>query len=392
LIDAAGDKALSAEDVAKYDTFMAEAKGCKDQLDRLATLEAEQRAAEEDADRVIVPPAARANRPADVPDEFVVRRTEAQRIRHAVSQPQYRDAFWRGIRRSWAGIEDAERRALQVGTDSEGGYLVPDEFERTLVQGLTNPVVMRSLGATVLTGVSGEREVPFVSSHGSASWTAEEANASESDEAFGSRKIGAHKLTRIMKVSVELLQDSAFNLESYISSEFIRAFGAAEDTAFIAGNGAMRPRGLTLDGTAGVTAAAVDAVTVDELIQLKYALGRAYRPRAVWLAADATVGAISRLKDGNGQYLWRPGITVGDPDTLLGRPFVTSDDVPTMATGNKAIWFGDPAYYYIVDRAGINFQILRELYAVSGQVGFLAYKRTDGRLILDASWVYVTMA
>ena len=391
LIDTAGDKALSAEDVAKYDAFMAEAKDCKEQLDRLTTLENEQRALDAEAASV-VPPAARVKPPVEVPEKTFEVTSDEQRVRHAISQPEYKRAFWEGMRRSYSGLGDVERRALQVGTDSEGGYLVPDEFERTLVQGLENPVVMRSLGATVLRGVSGTREVPFVSSHGSATWTAEEAAAAESDEAFGSKRIGAHKLTRLMKVSIELLQDSAFNIESYAAAEFTRAFGAAEDTAFVAGNGAMRPRGLVLDGTAGVTAAATTAVTTDELIRLKHALGRGYRKQAVWLAADSTVSIISRLKDGNGQYMWRPGLLADEPDMLLGRPIVTSDDIPAMTTGLKAVWFGAPSYYYIIDRAGIYFQILRELYAVNGQVGFLAYKRTDGRLILDASWVYITMA
>ena len=145
-------------------------------------------------------------------------------------------------------------------------------------------------------------------------------------------------------------------------------------------------------GTAGITAAAVDAVTADELIRLKHSLKRAYRRKAIWAFSDATLSAISRLKDGNGQYLWRPGLTEDAPDILFGRPTIVSDDVSDMATGVKAVWFGDMAYYYIIDRAGIFVQILRELYAVNGQVGFLAYKRTDGRLILDEAVRYITMA
>lgn len=388
IVDAAGDAGLSAEDAQKYDAHMAEASRYKEAIERVKVLEELEAEERNRAPEVVV----RGSAPVGVPDEAREIPTEEVRVRQAVATPEYRSAFWRAVRRSWSGVGEAERRALQVGNDSEGGYTVPDSFNDALIQGLEDPVVMRSVGATVLQGVGGTREIPFVSAHGSATWTAEEAAAAESDETFGSVRIGAHKLTRLIKVSIELLQDSAFNLESYLASEFTRAFAVAEDTAFVSGNGAMRPLGFTLSGTAGITAAAVDAVTTDELSRLKFSLKRAYRKRSRWFMADATFSAISRLKDGDGRYVLQPGITLDAPDVLFGRPVTVSDDMPAMATGLRAVYFGDPAYYYIIDRGSMVMQILRELFSVNGQVGFLGYRRTDGRLILNEAMRYITMA
>jgi len=240
--------------------------------------------------------------------------------------------------------------------------------------------------------ISGDKQIPIVTSHGSASWTGEGKDASESDDAFGLKTIGAHKLTRLVKVSIELMQDSAFNLDAYLGAEFGRAFNAAEDTAFVSGNGVGRPRGFTLDGTLGVTAAAVDAVTADELMDLYHSIGIAHRPNCSFYMADSTLKAIRKLKDGNGQYLWVPGLQPGQSDTLLGRPVVVSSDMSAMATGVRAIYFANLRYYWIFDRAGFYIQLLRELYAVSGQVGFIGYKRVDARLILDAAAYYLAMA
>lgn len=107
-----------------------------------------------------------------------------------------------------------------------------------------------------------------------------------------------------------------------------------------------------------------------------------YRKKAVWLINDSTVKAIRKLKDSQGQYLWQPGITIGAPDLILGRPVNTSAFMPALAADAKAVAFGDCSYYWIADRQGRSFKRLGELYAPNGQVGFLGTQRVDGRLIL----------
>ena len=194
-------------------------------------------------------------------------------------------------------------------------------------------------------------------------------------------------LTDLIKVSDELLSDSFFDIEGYISEEFGRAFGEAEEDAFI--NGAVqtgqtaidRPTGLFIPSTAGgapsgVTAASATAITADELISLVYSLKAPYRSKAKFLMNDATVAAIRKLKDLNGVYVWQPALTAGEPDRLLGYPLYTSPKVPTMAAGARAIAFGDFSCYWIADRAGRTIKRLNELYATNGQVGLRHRKPT----------------
>ena len=186
-------------------------------------------------------------------------------------------------------------------------------------------------------------------------------------------------------MSNELLNDSVFNLEQYISKEFARRIGTKEEDAFFNGDGAGKPTGIlntTGGAEIGVTASSATAITADEIIDLFYALNAPYRKNAVWVLNDATVKAVRKLKDGNGNYLWQPALTANTPDMLLGRPVFTSSYVPTVAAGAKVIAFGDFKYYWIADRQGRNFKKLSELYATTDQTGFVATQRVDGKLIL----------
>jgi HK97 family phage major capsid protein len=274
--------------------------------------------------------------------------------------------------------------ALQIGTDSEGGYLVPDEYERTLVEALEEENIFRQMAKVIKTS-SGDRKIPVVATKGTASWIDEEGAYPESDDSFGQVSIGAYKLGTMIKVSEELLNDSVFDLQSYISREFARRIGAKEEEAFFTGDGKGKPLGvLTATGGAetGVTAASATAVTADELMDLYYSLKSPYRKKSVWVLNDSTIKAIRKLKDSNGQYLWQPSLTAGTPDTILGRPVKTSAYMPAIAAGAKTIAFGDFSYYWIADRQGRSFKRLNELFAATGQVGFLASQRVDGKMIL----------
>ncbi len=295
---------------------------------------------------------------------------------------EYRKNFWNAMR-SKAPMPDVTN-ALQIGTDSEGGYLVPDEYERTLVEALEEENVFRQMAKVIQTS-SGDRKIPVVASKGTASWIDEEGAFPESDDAFGQVSIGAYKLGTMIKVSEELMNDSVFDLQSYISREFARRIGAKEEEAFFTGDGKGKPLGvLAAAGGAetGVTAASSTAVTADELMDLYYSLKSPYRKKSVWVLNDSTIKAIRKLKDNNGQYLWQPSLVAGTPDTILGRPVKTSAYMPTIAAGAKPIAFGDFSYYWIADRQGRSFKRLNELFAATGQVGFLASQRVDGKMIL----------
>ena len=290
---------------------------------------------------------------------------------------EYREDFGRHLRG-----RTPIHNVLSESADVDGGYLVPTEFERQIVSGLDEQNVIRALAKVITT--QHERKIPIAAGHSVATWTAENAAYTESNPTFGQKQIDAFKLTDLIRVSVELLQDAEFDLESYIASEFARAFGIAEEQAFCVGTGVNQPTGIfTADGgTVGVTAAANNAVSVDELISLVYALKSPYRKNAKFLMNDATVSLVRKLKDGNGAYLWQPSVQAGQPDRLLGYELYTSPYVPTVAAGALTVAFGDFRNYWIGDRAGRTVQRLNELYATNGQIGYVATERVDGKVIL----------
>ena len=271
---------------------------------------------------------------------------------------------------------------LSEGDQADGGYLVPEEFERQIVTGLDEANVVRSLAKVITT--SAERKIPVAATHSAAQWTAENGAYTESDPTFHQKTIDAFKLTDLVKVSIELLQDSAFDLEGYIAGEFARAFGIAEEEAFCVGNGTNQPTGIFTanGGQLGVTAANQTSITADELISLVYALKSPYRRNAKFLMNDATIAAIRKLKDGNGVYLWQPSLQAGEPDKLLGYDLYTSPYVPQAAADAYTVAFGDFKNYWIADRSGRTVQRLNELYSTNGQVGFVATERVDGKVIL----------
>ncbi|MGJ9381526.1 phage major capsid protein [Salipaludibacillus sp. CF4.18] len=300
---------------------------------------------------------------------------------------EYRNAFLSMVRGKDLSTE--EKRSLTSGTASSGGYTVPQSFHKKLIDKLTDLNIMRKLGTIINT--DSDMDIPIVVSHGSAAWTAEEGAFSESDDSFGQITIKAYKLTRIIKVSEELLQDSAFDLESYLVGEFARSLAKAEENAFVIGDGVDKPTGVFVSAETGVTTASGSAITADELIDLFYSLPRAYREKAVFVANDTTVKAIRKLKDSDGNYLWEKGLS-GEPASILGKQIHTSEFAPEIALSANVIAFGDFSYYKIADRKTRVFSRLNELYSANGQVGFRGYQRVDAVLTLPESVKTLKMA
>lgn len=237
----------------------------------------------------------------------------------------------------------------------------------------------------VITTSNGVHKIPVVATKGVANWIDEGGSYGDSDDVFGQEQIDAHKVGTIVKVSEELLNDSAFDLETYFREEFARRIGSKEEEAFLIGDGVKKPTGILHSAGGadiGVKAASATAITADEIIDLFYSLKSPYRKNAIWVLNDSTVREIRKLKDNNGQFLWQPGLREGETDTLLGKKIVTSAYAPEIAAGAKTVLFGDLSYYWIGDRQGITFKRLNERYADLGQVGFLASKRVDGKLVL----------
>ena len=307
-----------------------------------------------------------------------------------LNSDEYRSAFDKYIRFGANSLVGDEARALQEGTDSEGGYLTETVLERKLVETLADVNIMRQLCTVIQT--SSDRNIPVESTVGTASWTGEENAYTESDSEFSQVSLSAYKIGTIMKISDELMQDSVFDMSSYIGRNFGRRIGEAEEASFVAGSGSGQPTGATSGASAGVTASATGAISADEVLDLTYSLKRQYRRNGSFLFHDSTIKAIRQLKDSNNQYLWQPALSAGDPDTIAGRPVYASYDMPEMATGVVAGLFGDFKMGYIIaDRGATSFLRLNELYAANGQVAVRASRRVDGKVVLFEAIKKLTM-
>ncbi len=314
--------------------------------------------------------------------------TVEERARLKLQTGEYGRAFWYQVRHGNSSLtpdqlrvlRDPEFRALQVGTATEGGNLVPTDFERQLIEVMREANVMRQL-ATVRT-FGNDRDIPVRDGNATATWVAEEAAFAENDPTYAKVSLKAYKAGILLKVSDELLQDAAFDMSAHLAQELGLATATLSETAYVNGDGTAKPTGVVVGSSLGKTAASATAIAADELIDLHDSPKRVYQNRASWLMAGATRTAVRKLKGGNGQYLWQPGLQTGHPDLLLGRPVFVSDDVPAIATGNKTVLFGDFKFYWIADRATLFLKRLEELYAANGQVGFRLDLRTDGKLTL----------
>ena len=363
---------MSSEETDKYDRIEADVDGFTQTIDR--------REKQTTAENML------ANSPTEA-------RVSSKALSKAerLDSDEYRNAFDKYMRFGANSLVGDEARALQEGTDSEGGYLTETVLERRLVQTLQNQNIMRQLAMVINT--TSDRNISVESSVGSATWVAEEASYSESDSAFSQISLGAYKIATIMKVSEELMQDSIFDMDSYVGTNFGRRIAEAEEAAFVAGDGSSKPTGATVGAEAGVTAASATAITSNEILDLLYSLKRQYRRGASFLMNDSTIKAVRQLKDSNGQYMWQPALSAGDPDTIGGRPVYASYDMPAATTGLVSVLFGDfKMGYMIADRGTTSFQRLNELYSANGQVGFRAYRRVDGKVVLAEAIKKLTMA
>ncbi|MCL2577974.1 MAG: phage major capsid protein [Defluviitaleaceae bacterium] len=364
------DGMLSAEDAATYDKMETDIVAMGKDIERM------ERQAAMDSEL---------SRPTSEPITNAPSTAGAERTGRASNE--YNEDFMNVMR----GNTPAHN-VLSTTPNSDGGYLVPTEFERRIVQGLEEENVIRKIARVITTGA--EREIPVAASGSTATWTGENAKIPESGMKFDQKTLDAFKLTNRIKVSIELMQDSMFDLAAYIAEDFARAFGAAEEEAFCIGTGVGRPTGLfTAKGAdVGLTAAANGTIKADELIDLVYSLKSPYRRKAVFLMNDKTVAVVRKMKDANGQYLWQPSVQGGEPDKLLGYGLHTSPFVPLVKAGGLPIAFGDFTNYWIADRMRRTMQRLNELYAENGQVGFIGTQRVDGKVILPEGIKLLEMA
>lgn len=265
---------------------------------------------------------------------------------------------------------------LQEGVDTDGGYLVPEEYDNRLIDVLDEENIMRDLSTVITT--SGEHKINIAATKPAAAWIEEGGTLTFGDATFSQILLDAHKLHVAIKVTEELLYDNAFGLENYIITQFGKALANSEEDAFLNGDGVGKPLGLfAASGGGQIAETLTAAIKADDIINLVYALKRPYRKNASFIMNDKNIAVIRKLKDNNGAYIWQPSAQAGEPDRLFGYPVHTSAYAP-----ENAIAFGDYKYYNIGDRGTRSFKQLTELFAGNGMIGYVAKERVDGKLIL----------
>lgn len=358
------DGLLSAEDTATYDKMEADVVALGKEIERL------ERQANIDAEL---------SRPTSKPITNQPGADRGEEPKTGRASEAYRVDMLKALRTNFRQISNV----LSEGIDTDGGYLVPEEYDRRLIEGLEEENIFRKLGTTITT--SGERKINIAGTKPAAAWIDEGEELTWGDAKFSQINLDAHKLHVAVKVTEELLYDNAFGLENYLIRQFSKALGNAEEDAFFNGDGTGKPLGIfaeTGGADVGVTAASATAITADEIINLVYSLKRPYRKNAKFIMNDQTISLLRKLKDNNQAYLWQPSVQAGEPDRLFGYEVLTSPYVPTVEAGKPVIAFGDFSYYNIGDRGTRSFAELKELFAGNGMIGFVAKERVDGKLVL----------
>jgi HK97 family phage major capsid protein len=311
----------------------------------------------------------------------------------AADMDGYKAAFDTFIRRGEEVMGPDERKALSVGTDPDGGYVVNPDLSGRIVLRVFETSPMRAY-ASVQVISSDALEGLFDLNEASSGWVGEtDSRAETSTPQPGKWRIPVHEVYAKPKATQKLLDDASINMEAWLAAKVSEKFARDEANAFVVGNGVNKPRGFltysagtTLPGqieqfptgASGALAAAPDGG--DALINALYGLKQQYRANATWFMNRATTRLVRRAKDSDGAYIWSPGIQAGQPATLLGYPVAAFEDMPDPASASLSIAVGDMREaYQIVDRLGI--RTLRDPYSAKPYVEFYTTKRVGGDVV-----------
>ncbi len=296
----------------------------------------------------------------------------------------------------------AEFRALSAGTDTEGGFLVtPEQFVQQLLKAVDDEVVIRRRATVIPVPKAMSLGVPSLDADpADADWTTELQTGSEdSTMAFGKRALSPHPFAKRILISNDMLRQAMLPIEQIVISRMAYKFGITEDKGFLTGSGAQQPLGVFTASADGITTSrdvstgnTSGSITFDGLIEAKYSVKGQYWQRASWLFHRDAMKQISKLKDGEGQYLWRASVREGEPDMVLGHPLDISENAPnTLTTGLYVGLFGDMSFYWIADAYDMQMQRLNELYAATNQVGFIGRQAVDGMPVLAEAFARVKL-
>ena len=282
---------LSAEDENTYNVMMADIDALGREVQRLE----KQEAIDKELSKAVTQPFTNKPGIATLPDETL------EKMKPARSRGAYAKDLLKAMRTNFKQVSNL----LQEGVDADGGYLVPEEYDKRIIDALMEDNIMRGLGTIITT--SGQHKINIAATKPAAAWIEEGEALQFSDAKFAPTLLDAHKLHVAIKITEELLYDNAFNLENYIITEFGKAMANAEEDAFLNGDGTGKPLGLFAEtGGATIASTLTAAIKSDDMLELIYALKRPYRKNAKFILNDQTLLAIRKLKDNNGAYMWQP--------------------------------------------------------------------------------------
>lgn len=317
--------------------------------------------------------------------------------------PEYRSVFARAAVHGIGMLSADEQRALSAGSDTAGGFItVPMQLATGLIKAVDDDVVIRRLATTYrLQQSQSLGAVSLDTDISDPEWTAEIKTGSEdSDMAFGRRELKPNPLAKRIKISNKLIRTAGIDVEALVQDRMRYKFSIVHENKFLNGNGVNQPLGLFTVSDQGITAAydvstgnTATEIKADGLIEAKFALKKQYWAKANWLFHRNALKMIRKMKTGEGDYLWRAGIATGQPDTILDTPYQLSEYVPsTFTTGLYVGMIGDFSFYWIADALDMTIQRLSELYAETGQIGFIARWESDGMPVLGEAFRRVKLA
>lgn len=289
-----------------------------------------------------------------------------------------------------ARVNSDIRAAMSTTTGSEGGYTVATEFSKTLIQAMKAAYAVRSVATGFQTSTGASMLFPTSdSTQEEGEIVGQNASATVGETAFGQASMDVYKYSsKSIALPFELLQDSMFNVEAYISSLLNLRIGRIHNRHHTVGTGTAQPRGVVTASTAGKVGATGQTVTVtyDDLVDLEHSVDPFYRPSGKWMMHDDTLKALRKLKDKQDRPIFVPGYEQGNPggapDRLLGREIVINQHMPVMAANAKSILFGDFSKYLIRDVMDTTlFRMTDSAYTLKGQVGFVAFCRSGANMV-----------
>lgn len=378
------NRAMSPEDQAQYDRISGDVDALTREIDAIEAVQRQQREAGERETQ---------NREAQGNLGGSVQRDAAAPV---TDSEEYRDAMRSFLRFGMAGVKPEqydilkreEQRALAAGTGSAGGFTVAQSFYNQLTDAMKFFGGMRQVATTISTSTGAALPMPTANDTGNVgAIVAENAViATTPDFTFAQKSLNAYKFTsNILLVSLELLQDSAFDIENWLSQKLGERIGRIQNQMFTTGTGSNQPAGAVVGASSGKvgTTGQTTSIIFDDLVDLVHSVDVAYRQKARFMMHDLTMKALKKMKDSQNRPLWLPGLAEREPDTINGYPYTVNNDMAQMGVSAKSVLFGDFSNYIIRDVKDIQVIRLVERYAEYGQVGFVALARADG-VLLDA--------